>query len=84
MKNISDLAKIQEAEEKKNNKGGSAGKELKVLGSHPEGEEVKIMSGRYGDYIKWNKINVTIPKEKSVQTITLEESIALIDQKRKK
>ena len=75
---------LVEAAEKKNNKSGRAGKELKVLGSHPEGEEVKIMSGRYGDYIKWNKINVTIPKEKSVQTLTLEESIALIDEKRKK
>ena len=74
---------LVEAAEKKNNKGGRAGKELKVLGSHPDGEEVKIMSGRYGDYIKWNKINVTIPKEKSVKTLTLEESIALIDEKRK-
>ena len=73
-----------EAAEKKNNKGGRPGKELKVLGSHPEGEEVKIMSGRYGDYIKWNKINVTIPKEKSIKTLTLEESISLIDEKRKK
>ena len=42
------------------------------------------MSGRYGDYIKWNKINVTIPKEKSVQSLTLEESIELIEIKRKK
>jgi DNA topoisomerase-1 len=75
---------LVEAAEKRNNKGGKAGKELKVLGSHPEGEEVKIMSGRYGDYIKWNKINVTIPKEKSIETLTLEESIALIDKKRKK
>ena len=73
-----------EAAEKKSNKGGKAGKELKVLGAHPEGEEIKIMSGRYGDYIKWNKINVTIPKEKSVQSLTLEESIELIERKRKK
>ena len=73
-----------EAAEKKSNKGGKAGKELKVLGAHPEGEEIKIMSGRYGDYIKWNKINVTIPKEKSVQSLTLEESIELIEIKRKK
>ena len=70
--------------EKKNNRGGRAGKELKVLGTHPEGEEVKIMSGRYGDYIKWNKINVSLPKGKSAQTLTLKESIALIDEKRKK
>ena len=75
---------LVEAAEKKNNRGGRVGKELKVLGSHPEGEEIKIMSGRYGDYIKWNKINVTIPKEKSAQTLSLEESIALIDEKRKK
>ena len=75
---------LVEAVEKKNNKGGKAGKELKVLGSHPEGEEIKIMSGRYGDYIKWNKINVTIPKEKPAQSLTLAESIDLIDRKRKK
>ena len=54
------------------------------MGSHPEGEEIKIMSGRYGDYIKWNKINVTIPKDKSVQSLTLEDGIALLDTKRKK
>ena len=74
---------LTEAAEKKNNRGGRAGKELKILGSHPDGEEVKIMSGRYGDYIKWNKINVTIPKEKSIQSLTLEESIDLIEAKRK-
>ena len=44
----------------------------------------EIMSGRYGDYIKWNKVNVTIPKEKSIQSLTLEESIDLIEAKRKK
>ena len=75
---------LVEAAEKKNNRGGRAGRELKILGSHPDGEEVKIMSGRYGDYIKWNKINVTIPKEKSIQSLTLEESIDLIEAKRKK
>ena len=75
---------LVEAAEKKNNRGGRAGKEIKILGSHPDGEEVKIMSGRYGDYIKWNKINVTIPKEKSIQSLTLEESIDLIEAKRKK
>ena len=75
---------LVEAAEKKNNRGGRASKELKILGSHPDGEEVKIMSGRYGDYIKWNKINVTIPKEKSIQSLTLEESIDLIEAKRKK
>ena len=75
---------LVEAAEKKNNRGGRASKEIKILGSHPDGEEVRIMSGRYGDYIKWNKINVTIPKEKSIQSLTLEESIDLIEAKRKK
>ena len=75
---------LVEAAEKKNNRGGRASKEIKILGSHPDGEEVRIMSGRYGDYIKWNKINVTIPKEKSIKSLTLEESIDLIEAKRKK
>ena len=74
---------LSEAEKRKPGKG-SRGKELRDLGNHPEGERVKIMSGRYGDYIKWNKTNVTIPKDHKVENITLDQAIELISSKRKK
>ncbi len=74
---------LSEAEKQKPGKG-SRGKELRDLGDHPEGARVKIMSGRYGDYIKWNKTNVTIPKNLKVENITLDQAIELISTKRKK
>ena len=74
---------LSEAEQRKPGKG-SRGKELRDLGDHPEGERVKIMSGRYGDYIKWKKTNVTIPKDHKVESITLDQALELISSKRKK
>ena len=74
---------LSEAAQKKPGKG-SRSKELRDLGNHPEGEEIKIMSGRYGDYIKWKKINVTIPKDQKAENITLDEAVRLIAAKRTK
>ena len=55
---------------------------LKVIGKHPEdGEEIAAYSGRYGPYIKYKKVNATIPKGKEVDTLTLEEALELINQK---
>jgi DNA topoisomerase-1 len=36
------------------------------------------MSGRYGPYVKWGKINATIPPGNTPETITLEQALALI------
>jgi DNA topoisomerase-1 len=52
---------------------------LKDLGPHPEGGgNVQVMSGRYGPYVKFGKINATIPKGKDPADLTLAEAIALI------
>jgi len=51
---------------------------LKVLGDHPEGGKVQVMSGRYGPYVKWNKVNATLPKDKSPENITLGEALELV------
>ena len=56
-------------------KGGGG----KVLGKHPNGDELKLMSGRYGPYIKFGKKNVKIPKDAEPDAITLEEAIKLAD-----
>jgi DNA topoisomerase-1 len=52
---------------------------LKDLGSHPSGGgTVQVMSGRYGPYVKFGKINATLPRDKDPQAVTLDEAVALI------
>ena len=61
---------------------GTAYKAIKELGEHPEGGgPVNVMDGRYGPYVKFAKINATIPKGKDPKEITLEEAINLINEK---
>jgi DNA topoisomerase-1 len=52
---------------------------LKDLGAHPDGGgNVQIMSGRYGAYVKHGAINATLPSDKTPETLTLEEAVALL------
>ena len=52
---------------------------LKDLGPHPSGGgTVQVMSGRYGPYVKFGKINATLPRDKDPQAVTLDEAVALI------
>jgi DNA topoisomerase-1 len=37
-----------------------------------------VRAGRFGAYVNWGKVNATIPKSASPETITLDEAIALI------
>jgi DNA topoisomerase-1 len=56
---------------------------IKNLGEHPEDEkQVRIMKGQFGPYIKYKGINVTIPKEKNPNEITMEEALILIEKRR--
>ena len=49
---------------------------LKELGKHPDdGEPVGIYEGRYGMYVKHGKVNATIPKEREIDSVTLEEAL---------
>ncbi len=54
---------------------------LKVLGEHPSGGEVQVMPGRYGPYVKWGKVNATLPKGMEPEAVTLEEALALVAEK---
>jgi DNA topoisomerase-1 len=67
--------------EKRANPGGrgrTAAKALRDLGEHPDGGPVQVFEGRYGPYVKWDKVNATLPKETAPDEITLEEALALI------
>ncbi|SFC38770.1 type I DNA topoisomerase [Tropicimonas isoalkanivorans] len=60
---------------------GAAAKPLKELGEHPDGGPINIMEGRYGPYVKWEKINATLPKDTEPQSVTMEQALELIAEK---
>ena len=67
---------------KKAGRGGrEAAKPLKELGDHPDGGAMAVMSGRYGPYIKWDKVNATLPKDVDPETVTVEQAIELVNEK---
>ncbi|MFV1593954.1 type I DNA topoisomerase [Phaeobacter sp. JH20_36] len=60
----------------------AAAKALKELGEHPEsGGAISIMDGRYGPYIKWEKVNATLPKDVEPKDVTVEMALQLISEK---
>ncbi len=62
----------------------SAPAPLRELGEHPDGGPVQVMEGRYGPYVKWGKVNATLPKENSPESVTLEQALALVAAKASK
>ena len=60
-------------------------KPLKELGEHPsEGGPVNVMDGRYGPYVKWNKVNATLPKGTEPADVTMDMAVELISEKASK
>ena len=56
--------------------GGAA---AQGAGRTPEGGgPVNVMEGRYGPYVKWEKVNATIPKEIAPADMTMEQAVELI------
>ncbi|MGX9392643.1 type I DNA topoisomerase [Nitrobacteraceae bacterium UC4446_H13] len=53
----------------------------KPLGEHPTLGAVAVKSGRYGAYVTAGGVNATIPSDKTQDSITLTEAIALIDER---
>ena len=71
--------------EKRANPGrgrGAAAKPLRELGEHPqEGGPINVMEGRYGPYVKWQKVNATLPKGVDPSEVTLDTAVELIAEK---
>ena len=60
----------------------AAGGGGRALGAHPEdNRSVAVHSGRYGPYVKYGKINATIPASIDPDKITLDEALELLSAK---
>ena len=54
------------------------------LGEHPRKKgAVEVRSGKFGPYVKWNRINASIPKGIKPKDVTLELALNLIEKKTK-
>ncbi len=51
---------------------------LRELGMHPGGGKIEVMAGRYGPYVKWEKVNATLPKDMAPEAVTLDQALELI------
>jgi len=57
-------------------------KPIHVIGEHPEsGELVQVWEGRYGPYVKHQRVNASLPKNRPADSITMEEALELLAQR---
>ena len=77
---------VQLIDEKKASRGrGRQAKTLKDLGEHPDrGGAVAIMDGKYGPYVKWEKVNATLPDNTEPDAVTMELAMQLIEEREAK
>ncbi|MFW2587763.1 type I DNA topoisomerase [Sagittula sp. SSi028] len=58
-----------------------AAKVLAEVGDHPDGGKIAVYDGKYGAYVKWEKVNATLPKDADPEKLTMDEALALIAEK---
>jgi DNA topoisomerase-1 len=79
------LELIASAANRKDRKGGerTASKKsvLKALGDHPDGGAIAVLDGRYGPYVNYQKVNVTLPEGVTPESVTLEQALAWVNAK---
>ncbi|MCC5914724.1 MAG: type I DNA topoisomerase [Balneolaceae bacterium] len=70
---------------KEKGKVGRGSSAIADLGNHPETDKpIKVLSGRYGPYIKYGKKNISLPKGTEPEKFTMGDAVRLIDEKGKK
>ncbi len=73
------------AEKKAKGPGRTNQSVIQELGEHPDDSKpVRVMDGRFGPYVKHDKINATIPKDEDPATLTMERALELIEARRAK
>ncbi len=61
---------------------GAAAAPLRELGTFGEGgDKIQVMAGKYGPYVKCGKVNATLPKEMTPESVTIEQAMDLINAK---
>ncbi len=71
------------ASSKRGGRGRKTQREIVALGDHPdEGGAIRVLDGRYGPYIKWNRVNASIPSGVDPSTLSLDQAVELIAAKR--
>ena len=50
----------------------------RLIGEHPVGGAINVLAGRFGPYVKWGKVNATIPKSLSPDSLSVEDAVELI------
>ena len=53
----------------------------RTLGAHPDGGEVELKRGRFGSYVEHKKLRASLPRGIEMSDITLEQAIALLQDK---
>lgn len=55
---------------------------LKILGKHPvTSEDIQIFNGPYGPYFKVGKVNMSLPEGSSVDTVTFDDAVKVLEEK---
>jgi len=57
---------------------------IRTIGEHPDGGDVKILDGRFGAYIKYKKLNATLPKTTDPMEISMQDALELLQAKAEK
>jgi DNA topoisomerase I len=55
--------------------GGVIGR---LVGEHPDSGPVTVRDGRFGAYVNWGKVNATIPKGTTPDSVTLPQALELL------
>ena len=63
-------------------KAAGAPSDGRLLGEHPDGGgPITVRAGRFGPYVAWNKVNATLPKSITMETVSIEDAIRLLEDK---
>ena len=61
--------------------GGGSSVQGRLLGEHPDGGAITVRQGRFGPYVNHGKINATLKRDMSPESLSLEEAIRLVEDK---
>ncbi|MDA8415707.1 MAG: type I DNA topoisomerase [Betaproteobacteria bacterium] len=66
------------AEPKNTSRKGSSNV-IRKLGEHPrDNQPIELLRGQYGNYVKYGKMNITLPEDLSAETLSLDDALDMI------